>query len=743
MASVTGQTQNVPKVVLKKLLRMRSKLTRWILVHGVGRWLMVVLAILAVDMLLDRMFKMDFAQRMVMLVVMAVATAVFFGWRVIKPLLSRPNDDALIYEIESKNPELNQSLISGVQLAREKDFEAMGLSPSLTEATIQRGMTAAESIDFENSLDLSRHFQNWMLLLCGLVLFGLIGWGVIQTEFLRTWYNRNILLLDDQWPQATYLEIVGATDGKLILPRGNDHRQIVNVTEDSTDKNVVVSLEVDNPGGRTIHQMKPTGKLQGLEHVFMFHNVSSTFRFRASGGDAVTGWVDVELVEPPSIIELKLAALLPNYTGIDSLELSGVGPHSVLAGSRLQVEIKTNKAVSAAKLKVGEEVYSLNKLGDDTRLGLTIPVERELIGGEYQFELADTTGLPSSRASKFKLTIKPDDTPKVRASLLGISGLVSSRAILPTSYQAADQYGLVQLFFDSSWKSGVDEAQPGKREFVFLEPGLTDGVPTTQVKDYATLDLLPLKLQPGTSFRFSVAAKDNHPGVPKIGRSQEFLLRVVSDDELRADLLRREIEQRKAFDQAYQSQLVLASELEAIALRRIEDGTAKDDFDSQRESILIQLVQRQKGVGTAIDQVASRFEEFLVEVKNNRLDEAENEIAPDQRIETRFDERIIKPIRRLDQELVSLATRHVDNCRRAVRNEEELAIVVDQTMAVHQQILEEMKRILSAMNDSESFQEIINDILEVKQDAARIKSDIEDRLKPKDLFEDDDDIFEK
>ena len=97
----------------------------------------------------------------------------------------------------------------------------------------------------------------------------------------------------------------------------------------------------------------------------------------------------------------------------------------------------------------------------------------------------------------------------------------------------------------------------------------------------------------------------------------------------------------------------------------------------------------------------------------------------------------------MDQELVSLATRHVDNCRRAVRNEEELAIVVDQTMAVHQQILEEMKRILSAMNDSESFQEIINDILEVKQDAARIKSDIEDRLKPKDLFEDDDDIFEK
>ncbi|MFT7630452.1 MAG: hypothetical protein ACI87E_001458, partial [Mariniblastus sp.] len=209
MATVTSQSQSVPSAVRQKLRSMRGKLTRWMLVHGVGRWLMVLLAVVAVDVLLDRTFKMDFAQRLVMLIVMAGGAAIYFGWRVIKPLMSRPNDDALIYEVESKNPELKESLISSVQLSREKDLAGMGMSAELAQATIDRGLSKAAAIDFGKSLDLSKNAQNWMLLLAGVVAFGTIGWGVSETKFMRTWFHRNILLLDDQWPQTTYLEIVG------------------------------------------------------------------------------------------------------------------------------------------------------------------------------------------------------------------------------------------------------------------------------------------------------------------------------------------------------------------------------------------------------------------------------------------------------------------------------------------------------------------------------------------------------
>ena len=743
--ATANPTQQVPKAVKRKLNGLRSKLTSWMVVHGISRWLMIVLGILAVDMLLDRVFKMDFAQRLVMLVVMVAAVAVYFVWKVVKPLLLRPNDEALIYEIENNNPKLNESLISGYQLAGEKDLEARGFSQELAQATIERGLATAGEIDFGKSLNQTENSKNWLMLLGGIAVSALLAFGVTQTEFLGTWFNRNIMLSDDQWPQATYLEIAGAENGRLVLPRGNDHRQLVLVTKESTESQVDVSLEIENPGGRTIHPMKKTGKLDGREHMFMFHNVSSAFRFRASGGDDVTEWVDVELVEPPNIIELKLQSLLPEYTGIKSMPLSGNGPHSVLVGSKLRVGITTNKPLNEAAIKLEDDLYTMNPTDVENTFDLVIPGQKDQVlrGGEYQFELTDESGLKSTRTSKFKVTIKEDEDPKVRASLLGISGLVSARANLPTAYQSADEYGLTKLSFDMNWKTSVEEEKPGHRELVFSELGVgEDGLPIRSIKDAALLDLLPMNLKPGTSFRFSVKALDNQP-TPGVGRSQEFLLRVVSDEELRADLLRREIEQRKAFDQAYQAQMELATNLQALAVRRMEPGTAKEEFDSKREAALIGQVRSQKGVGTALDRIANRFEEFLVEVHNNRLHEAENELAPEQRLETRFDEKIIKPIRSLDRELVSMATRHMDNCRLSVRDPEKLAAAADQAARVHQQVLDEMKKILNAMNDSEDYQQIINNLLQLKDESKRQGEDIKERLKPKNIFDEDkSDIFD-
>ena len=126
MASVTTTSKNMPKLVMAKLLRMRSKLTRWILIHGLGRWLIAILAVLAFDVALDRFFKMDFAQRLVMLIAMAIAAAVYFGIRVLKPLLSRLSDDALIYEVESKNPRVEGEFAFECSAVSRRRMETMG-----------------------------------------------------------------------------------------------------------------------------------------------------------------------------------------------------------------------------------------------------------------------------------------------------------------------------------------------------------------------------------------------------------------------------------------------------------------------------------------------------------------------------------------------------------------------------------------------------------------------------------------
>jgi hypothetical protein len=78
-----------------------------------------------------------------------------------------------------------------------------------------------------------------------------------------------------------------------------------------------------------------------------------------------------------------------------------------------------------------------------------------------------------------------------------------------------------------------------------------------------------------------------------------------------------------------------------------------------------------------------------------------------------------------------------------VNNAGELNEAVAQTKLIHDGIQDEMKRILDAMNDSENFQEIINDFLEIKEASIGIRKDIEKELKPKNIFDDNKGIFDK
>ena len=295
-----------------------------------------------------------------------------------------------------------------------------------------------------------------------------------------------------------------------------------------------------------------------------------------------------------------------------------------------------------------------------------------------------------------------------------------------------------RTWFHCRWREPEDlEDAPEKTKTVYFD-GLPDERPVTEVKDAAVLNLEPLRLPQGTSLRVTMNVEDSKPDTPNQAASKEFLLRVVSDEELRSDLLRREIEQRKSFEQIYQAQLELMSAVQVVGASEMAEGMAPDKFHRALESKLIELIRDQKGVGTSVDRIANRFEEFLVEVKNNRLDEAENALAPDQRIETRFNEKIIRPIRSMDQNMISVANRNMDNCRRLSNDAMALDRAIEQTVTIQQEILQEMQLILGAMNTSESFQAIINEMLNIKASTKSISSGIK-QLKSKQTIETEED----
>ena len=779
MATVTS-TRNIPDIIRSKLRSLRMRLTGWMLVNGLVWLLGCAVALVAFDVVVDRFLRMDFSQRVIMLCLMGIVLLTVLFFKVIKPLLNVPTDDALILEVEDKNRELKQSLISSVQLSRhdEATVAEKGMSKSLVKATIDQGIQQARALNFGSALNGARGGLNWCLLLVFAGILGFVGFQVSQGGFFTTWFNRNILLLNDQWPQDTYLVIPDAVNGEIVAARGSDLTLRVLVDDQRSNvKDVEVTLEREVNGKRSREKMRRSkskpGEPVSLEHVTIVGRVETEFRFRARGGDDVTEWVQVTLVDAPTVFDLKLTAKLPEYVGSNrNKTLDGSGPHAILRGSTVDLVATMNKPLRKAQLKtVGGTMDPIDLVKTDDPLVYKLTLAGDQLPDsktKFEFYLEDEGGekMLANRPVAFTLKTVDDVPPVIRPNLNGIQGLVIPRAFLPFTISATDQYGLEKLAFKYEYKGGEKSVNIEKVIDIPLKKKNPSDPFTYQD---AILDLRPEKIPTGVTLKVTILAWDNQPGaqpgeLPKPGQSREFLLRVVTEEELRADLLRREIEQRNAFEQSYNNQLELQSEIRTLAASRPQkagDAGKQDEIVEQffldRENKIMTYQRRQKMIGTNVQGVGDRFKAFLVEAANNRLDESDKllekknekgevEDSP-RKFKDRLMEDIITPIGQLengnpaDPESGSFFSvlKTMDASRRLVRDRK-FSTTAEEAANLQDRILRDMKRILRAMNSSASDQKIINALIEIKKAEDRLKDSAENKKDEPDdfdFFEDD------
>jgi hypothetical protein len=717
--------------VVSRLAALRTQIAAWFWVDGLVRVLWIALALIAADLAIDWFFRLDKPQRVVMLVLMAGVIVWRIYRRLVRPLSAKMSDDALALSVEAGNKQLGQSLISALQFSRMENVEGRGMSKVLVQETVRRGAAAAENVPFGNVLDGQEFRLNAVLLVIALAIFGLIGYGIASTETLSIWFNRNIALGNGTWPQKTYLVIERMNeDGTVVFPRGEDWTQTVSVTDESEIIPDAVYLDFRRARGRAPATMKKTSERQ-FEATFA--SVIEPFEFRARGGDAVTDWVRVELVEQPAVEKLQLVVTPPKYTGGQPEELpAGKGPYYVLKGSSLKISGTPNKPLVRAELRVEGNRLPLKLTGNTQFEGTISPAD--LIPGQYTIELEDQLGLTGRRPTTFGLRTRTDREPRVRVKLIGVGGMVVQKARVPFTCRVTDDFGITGAEIAYRWK-GDDMTQPdGEGKLAFESIKDLFGQPELSFEE--VIELEPLKIPTGTglSFRFEAADNDDISG-PNVGKSSEFLVRVVTEEELRTDLLRREKEQRQEFERLIKNQEDLLTD--SRALEAGVKGQAK--LTPEQKDQLIQYHKRQKLVGQNTGAIAERMASIVIEVQNNRLEEDGG------RLQTRLTKEIIEPMRSVADELIPAALTGLDKVRRQSEAVAERDAALTETIAQQTETAAKMKEILEHMVKSEGFQEAVNLLYEIqkaqtdvhtqttKEQQERIKRILEgDAAKPSD-----------
>jgi hypothetical protein len=140
-----------------------------------------------------------------------------------------------------------------------------------------------------------------------------------------------------------------------------------------------------------------------------------------------------------------------------------------------------------------------------------------------------------------------------------------------------------------------------------------------EMRSDVAIDLRVLAIaQPGQMVTVRWRAQDNFgPDAPQAGHSEVALFRVVTAEELAADLQRRQLEQRKLLE------AVLKQENDARS-RLVEtlSPTASDPRAVDARRLLVQLAKLQRDLGTRVAGIAAAYDQILEESENNRISDA-------------------------------------------------------------------------------------------------------------------------
>jgi hypothetical protein len=294
-------------------------------------------------------------------------------------------------------------------------------------------------------------------------------------------------------------------------------------------------LVVKMSGQRT--QEYPLDKDKEGKFVRPLENVQQNFDYTVRLNDGVSRSHHVEVVPRPTTASIECEQTFPAYTGRPKAKRA-LGDLTLLAGSKLSLTVVATRDIERASIR-------LAGLSNDVPMQLDAKNPRELRGEfsippkgltGFSIEMLDTSGMESRDSAVYRIDVIPDRAPKVRITYPDRrEELVTRQAVQPIGFEASDDFRIAQ----ARLRYRVGESEDAEIQTIELELGTNIVKEMKNRYEWIVRDFQPPLLE-GTRIEFWLEAQDNNDVTgPGIGVTEHQLLRVVSENEKRADLLNR------------------------------------------------------------------------------------------------------------------------------------------------------------------------------------------------------------
>ena len=676
-----------------RLAEFRNRVRGQLLLEGIARFLAAAVGLALLTFILDRFFRLSFPARISMVVAVVIALCVVIWREIITPLRLKLDPLTLAAALDRHSGRGDGYITSRVGSVMELPGmlqHATGRSAAMLEFAAAQAHAALVDIDFDARLDDRRRNLSGLTILLSICLPLLIS--VSAPHSTRLWAARMLGGSNQPWPQKTYLQISGLEDGVIVVPRGEAYVLRASAKDGSVVPELVTAKYRQGVASREEANFRSFGK---NDFRYEFASINSPTQVDVIGGDSDVGPFTLRPVDRPRIMDLQLTAQHPTEKTPTDYNFNGESDLSFLPRTHLKLEFTANTPVAEVHIKSSATQPTqadLKRLGDD-RFSMewthnsAVNLEIELISRDARLASAPTA---------VSVNLKQDRPPTVTIGYTGVKLRVTSRAKIPLSIKADDDYGIAQVGLVTK----TDAPTPDNQSKIITNVTTTSlygpAHPTTDldVLPKQTLELESLKLPVGTLMTVSATATDDCYIGPQTTVSRAVTFRVVAPEELfREILLRQQAERSKFRKQADE----VRSMREQMNLTSTSEMTAA-------------LARRHRAMQHEVTQITTALGESLTEMKLNQLgtDEAYDLMQKN----------VLSPLQQLNSELLNLQKDALDAL--SPTDGAALAAVEDR----QDKTFDRMNQILRQMAQWDSFVDVLNQLNEIikLQDQAEQKT---------------------
>lgn len=674
----------------RRLRTLVLRLRAYVVIEGVAWLVGAWAAAFALLATLDYMIRLSRGVRAMLLLPLLVGLGAL-AWRRLWPALRlglRVPDAAHL--LERHKPQWASLLISAVRFA----------GGQLGAAEFHSRELASEVVRQANRVLLEqwpRHVLRHRRAIGSVAVIGTVAgclsiWAIVCDSSLGLALSRIMWASSRPWPQRTHIH-VNIEGRRLAAAVGDDVEITARVSGVMPDDAQIVFETASGKQGRM--SMTRVGE-NGLR--FTFASLSEPLTFHLEGGDDRTDDYDVILSERPRIKGFSIRVEPPPYTRLPPQVVSN-DQHTIraLPGSRIILEFTTSLPVPSAAATLGE---TRELAVDPTPEGwrASFHLEGHTV---CNVTVTNAEGLSNRRPERFVFHTLRDDPPAARLSLPGAGELITAEAVLNVELHCTDDYGLGDVRIDAT---------------VAAAPPRTVALPVSGFepwgKEFQTELEWPVReasVAPGDILMLCAIVSDqNDVSGPGVVTPSPLTLRVVTREELSADIARREQEYRRQFQRLVDQQEDIRRQLLTVA-----DDAPRLATAAALSERLSPLERRQRNLASAVAQVARQFQRLVDETRINRLDSGLLRSDPRSDIAGALD-----VLSRAD--LIDAA----EAVRRWSREGSSAATMVDPRQA---EVLRKMHDILARMRESAGYHEAVTMLEEI----IRLQKELNEQTRKK------------